>query len=357
MADAIWSNNPETYVILEHFADNSEEKILSDYGMMLWGNSTHDYGEANLGFGADQSISWAFYKERGWSNNNLITYMESHDEERQVFKMEEFGGASRNYNIRDLTVALNRLKLSGAFFFTVPGPKMLWQWGEYGYNISIEENGRTGRKPAYWEYLDYPKNQNVLEVYKELIKLRTQYDVFTEGDFTWQPDGNYKSIHIAKADTNVVIIGNFDVVETEMIPEFQNTGTWYDFFSGEEFNVNDPNQLIPLNAGEFHIYTDKKLHIPEQGIITGLEDPSDRNLIGIYPNPTNEMVNIDLLNIYDIKSPRSWVIMDVFGREVSKGNFVNKRSVSIDVSGLPVGLYSLILEARNSSFQGKFIKK
>ncbi len=36
MADEIWSNTPDAYVILEHFANNDEEKELADYGMMLW---------------------------------------------------------------------------------------------------------------------------------------------------------------------------------------------------------------------------------------------------------------------------------------------------------------------------------
>ncbi|HBN03522.1 MAG TPA: hypothetical protein DD396_05710, partial [Bacteroidetes bacterium] len=31
------SVNPNAYVILEHFADNSEEKDLANYGCMFWG--------------------------------------------------------------------------------------------------------------------------------------------------------------------------------------------------------------------------------------------------------------------------------------------------------------------------------
>ena len=35
MADTIWTLHPDVYVILEHWADNNEEKILANYGMML----------------------------------------------------------------------------------------------------------------------------------------------------------------------------------------------------------------------------------------------------------------------------------------------------------------------------------
>ena len=38
MADNIWEVDSSAYVILEHFAPNSEEQVLSDYGMMIWGN-------------------------------------------------------------------------------------------------------------------------------------------------------------------------------------------------------------------------------------------------------------------------------------------------------------------------------
>ena len=31
---------------------------------------------------------------------------------------------------------------------------MIWQFGELGYDISINENGRVGRKPIKWEYED-----------------------------------------------------------------------------------------------------------------------------------------------------------------------------------------------------------
>ena len=47
-----------------------------------------------------------------------------------------------------LTVAMRRAGASTAFFLTVPGPKMIWQFGEIGYDYSIDYNDRTGEKPA-----------------------------------------------------------------------------------------------------------------------------------------------------------------------------------------------------------------
>ena len=52
-------------MILEHFADNSEETVLSNYGMMLWGNHNYDYNEATMGY--PSNFSGISYKNRGWT--------------------------------------------------------------------------------------------------------------------------------------------------------------------------------------------------------------------------------------------------------------------------------------------------
>jgi hypothetical protein len=71
------------YVILEHFADASEEKVLSDDGMMLWNNLNYNMNEATMGWLAKSDFSWGFYSNHGFNKSeNLVDYMESHDEER-----------------------------------------------------------------------------------------------------------------------------------------------------------------------------------------------------------------------------------------------------------------------------------
>ncbi len=354
MADKIWNNNPSTYVILEHFADNSEEKILADYGMMLWGNSVHDYSETNMGFGDNVSIEWAYYKTRGWNNNYVISYMESHDEERQMYKNINFGFTSVNYNIRTTKTSLQRLEASAAFFFTIPGPKMIWQFGEFGYDISIEENGRTGRKPTKWEYLDDVDRKKLHDNYKELIGLRNKYSVFTEGTFTWQPDGNFKSIHISNTDTSVVVLGNFDVEQADINPAFHHTGTWYDFFSGAEITVDDVNAKINYSPGEYHIYTDKKLHTPDT--VLGLEDKDVQpSALSAYPNPTSDFLHIYIDNNELLMRSNSWSIINAMGKEVLSG-VIKGRDPSIDVKFLPIGIYTFILNDSIGVKPIKFIK-
>ncbi|MEP2023662.1 MAG: alpha-amylase family glycosyl hydrolase [Reichenbachiella sp.] len=356
MADAIWEHSPNAYVILEHFADNDEEKELSDYGMMLWGNSYHDFNEAALGFGEGKSIEWAYFKERGWTNNYLISYMESHDEERQMYQMLNFGNSDGDYNIKDFDTAIERLKLSAAFFFTIPGPKMFWQWGEFGYDIPIEENGRTGRKPVKWEYLENNSRRELFLTYKELIKLRNEYDVFTDGTFTWSPDGVHKTIHISNSDTSVVIVGNFDVVESSIDLEFQHTGIWYDFISGSALEVSDEHANLTLSPGEFHIYTDHALHTPEKGIVTSVDRIDLFNNLTFYPNPTDDYLNIDMGELSGRMLNQTWVISNILGQEVLKGSIESNNLQQLNVSSLPKGLYTFRLPEGNQVITRKFIK-
>jgi glycosidase len=258
MADKIWMVKPDAYIILEHFADNDEETVLSNYGMLIWGNLNNGYLQSAMGWSDQSDISWGSYKARGWSQPNLITYIESHDEERMMYKNITWGNSSGSYDVKDLHTALNRVKLASAFFYTIPGPKMLWQFGELGYDVSINYNGRTGNKPIHWEYYSDTSRKDVYKVIAALTKLK-QYPAFRSSNFTLNVGGLWKSINITDPSMNVTIIGNFNVTSASGIPNFANTGKWYDYLSGDSIVVTNTSSLISLSPGEFHIYTSVKI--------------------------------------------------------------------------------------------------
>lgn len=85
-ADFIWQKEDDLYVIMEHFADSDEEKVLASEGMMLWSNTTFQYAEAAMGYSSE--IRASSYKSRGFPTPALIAYMESHDEERLGYKIK-----------------------------------------------------------------------------------------------------------------------------------------------------------------------------------------------------------------------------------------------------------------------------
>src|SRR5690606_36924652 len=136
---------------------------------LLWGIMTHQYNQSSMGYADDANLSWASYQSRGWNSPHLVTYAESHDEERLMFKNLAYGNASGDYSVQDLDTALARQEAVGAFLIPLPGPKMMWQFGELGYEYSINlcENGtindncRTAPKPIRWDYYDEPARQRL----------------------------------------------------------------------------------------------------------------------------------------------------------------------------------------------------
>ncbi len=243
MADEIWNIDPDTWVILEHWCDNSEEKELANYGCMLWGELNYAYNEATMGWNANSNFSWISHKARGWDDPHLVGAMENHDKERLMTKNILYGNSSGDYNIKDTTIALQRMELAGAFFFTIPGPKMTWQFGELGYDYWINYPGAVGGedhrldpKPIRWDYQNDYRRDRIHDVWQALIHLKQDYEVFSTEDFTLAVGGAFKKIHLNHNTMNVAIIGNFDVQAGTINPSFQHTGKWYNYFAGDSLD-------------------------------------------------------------------------------------------------------------------------
>jgi len=278
-ADHVWAQDPnnKAYVIFEHLADNSEEKVLSNHGIMLWGNMNHNFNQNTKGINSSTDITWLSYKNRGWDNPNVVGYMESHDEERIMYQNLENGVVSGEYNVKNLSTALSRMETAGAFLFGIPGPKMIWQFGELGYDKSIDENGRVGRKPVLWEYENDNARKQVYNTWATFTKFKQTIPAFTSTDFDLNLTGLTKSILLKHADGDVVIVGNFDVIEKSFNVTFSKTGTWYEYFTGEEKSITtNTTQNITLKPGEYKLYSSVKLLDPRGG--TSNDDSDGDNI-------------------------------------------------------------------------------
>jgi hypothetical protein len=119
------------------------------------------------------------------------------------------------------------MELNAAFLFTIPGPKMVWQFGELGYDYSrcyLSTNGeggdcdrKTDVKPIRWDYKNEERRNRVFETYSKLINLRFHpwyTGAFQSGTIERSLSGAFKWIKVTTAgDTSdLVVIGNFDVV-------------------------------------------------------------------------------------------------------------------------------------------------
>ncbi len=355
MADKIWTVKNNAYVILEHFAPNNEENELSSYGMMIWGNINHEYSEAAMGYSSN--LSWASYKNRGWSQPNLISYMESHDEERLMYKNLLYGNSSGNYDIKELQTALRRIELNANFFFPIPGPKLIWQFEEVGYDISIDYDCRVCNKPIRWDYFNTANRKRVYQVYKELIQLKKQYDVFRTDDFDISLSSTMKSIHLYNQDINVVVLGNFGVVQNTMDPVFPSIGIWYEYFSGDTLNVSDVNEQILLDPGEYRLYSSVKFG---ESLFTAIGDIPSQSILELiaFPNPATTTIKIKLSSIHE--KPDKLLIYNSIGQIINSLDLTgvkNSSWFSIDVSNFDNGVYYLKAICNKNIYSGKFIKK
>ena len=255
--DYIRSVDEDAVVILEHFCADKEEKELAEAGMKLWRNINYAYGQAAQGTQKDSGLGALWTGSTGMRFGGYVGYMESHDEERNAFRQKTYGEAGLK---GDLAAMMQRLELNAAFFLTVPGPKMIWQFGELGYDISIEEGGRTGRKTPKWEYLDVPERKALYDTYCDLIKFRRDNPEFFDqtASFSWkvgQNDwDNGRFITCTAGSKSFVVVGNFTVQEKTFTVEMPSDGTWVNQFDKSEVYTGG-SLNITLPAGDFRLLT------------------------------------------------------------------------------------------------------
>lgn len=268
--DTLQSISPNSYCILEMLADNNEEEEEANYGMLLWGNLNYNFNQATMGYNDGSDFSWGLHNARGWSQPHLITYQESHDEERLMWKNEQYGNSSGGYNIKTISTGLKRNAMATAFWAVMPGPKMLWQFGELGYDYSINRcpdgsinsNCRTDPKPIVWNYYQEADRQNLYNVYAALLKLRTTahyFSTFTTGSVSYNLSAPVKWLQVADTALKVVVIGNFDVVNRTSVINFPETGLWYSYLTDSVANITTTAQNIQLQPGEYYVFTNKNV--------------------------------------------------------------------------------------------------
>ncbi len=390
MADRIWDVDSTAYIILEHFAVDREERALANYGidrgfpgMMIWNKMNGPYSQATMGYKDGSNLSGTYYGPggRGWTTPNLVTYMESHDEQWTMFKNLRYGACEAaplgaaicdtpegGYSVQQLPVALDRMKMAGAFFLTIPGPRMIWQFGELGYGHGVDGREclrpsnsandygecpagtptRTGAKPIHWEYLSDPLRVKLYKTWASLLKLRREYEVFRSEETVVSMSVNnlVKTVSLSHPSMDVAIIGNFAVTASQGSPPFVSTGVWYDYFSGDSLTVTNTDTMLSLNAGEFHLYTNKRLEPAEPDLITVSTEPlttpaSYRLSVSTYPNPFRDTVAI----AYAIAEPGPVTIQffDSLGRQVKRIDRTDqtpgRHEETLDLSVLASGTY------------------
>jgi 1,4-alpha-glucan branching enzyme len=365
MSDRIWAHTPDAYVIFEHLGVNVEEKELAEYranegkGIMFWGKMTDPYNQNTMGYGSGSDIAGVYHGTRGWAIPNLVGYMESHDEERLMYKNLQFGNSGAGYNAKTLATALRRMEAASVMFYTIPGPKMLWQFGELGFEYSINrcEDGsinndcRLSIKPTVWEYLQESPRKRLYNHTANLINLKTAANVFQDGVATFASDNlvkavsiknkNYTTTPVNSTQMSAVVVANFDISTKNYSLSFPHTGTWYEYYTGTTLEVAGANATISLLAGEYKLFTNVPL---VNELITSI---SEQPLLSIYPNPVGNFVEsvepldqLSFISTTGLRYPLTKVNLNQW-----------------DASAIPAGFYVAVAVKDGKMVKAKVLKR
>ena len=370
-SDYQWSYDPTSYIIFEHLGGNAEEKEWANYrlnegkGVMMWDNLVGAYNQNTMGYDSGSNFNRVDFENHTFSERRNISYGESHDEERLMFKNLAYGNTNGSYNVKDLNTALERQKAFGAVFFTVPGPKMIWQFGELGYDFSINrcENGtisndcRTSPKPVAFT-LGYDTNANrkaVYDTWSKILAIRLSNQVFDTTTFTVESGNLLPRIFVwndalpSSSLKNVVVVANFTTTAQTVTPNFPYAGTWYNLMDNTSMSAS-ASTTVTLQPGEFRIFgnqtalaTDETKIDANKTSLQITQNPATDGLLKIrYNKAKNGQINIYDLNGKLVKS---------YGLKSSKGD------ETFSVNGMTSGTYLVQLKSDEGLAVSKLIIK
>jgi len=324
--------------ILEHFCNNDEETVLANTGMYLWRNVNTAFSLSAEGSQTGSDFGALNTTPRQW-----VGFAESHDEERNFYNAKVSGLGTI---ATDSIARVNRVPLNVAFTTLVPGPKMIYEFGEMGYDYSINsQGGRTNAKPSAWDWLNLTHRKAASDACAKIITLRKQYPTaFTSGTFSLNiatTDWNTgRRIALAHADLNTIVLGNFNASSTiNATPNFPKTGIWYNLLTGEQLNVTNTAMTISMPAGSLLIYTDRTTNVS-----TGINDTPAVSSTTVFPTETTDKVYIT--------TPGTVTETSIYNMLGSKLKTITNSS-EISLQNLGTGIY--ILEVNTS--EGKSIHR
>jgi hypothetical protein len=247
-----------------------------------------------------------------------------------------------------------------SYLWLTPGPKMMWQFDELGYDYSINHcvNGtvnnacRLDNKPVRWDY--WTANANRKKLYfinAMLIHLKTNYsDVNKPSSYNLSANNKYKRLQLNGSGFTTLVYGSTDVAPQTVTPSFPFTGTWYDYLNGDSLVVTNTNQTVSYKAGEYHVWTSKRIKNPflntnQSGVKEVMQE-----LVQVYPNPSNGKI---LANWEGLGEFAKFELYDMAGKRVVNFEKIEK-GILIDLGNMN-GVYSYKITVGEMVQSGKLI--
>lgn len=373
-ADKQWGIDPNSYMIFEHLGTDAEEQQWANYriaegkGVLMWNKQTDPYNQNTMGYKENSSYDRMNHTLHGFTNMSAVGYGESHDEERLMFKNLAYGAANGSYDVKNLNTALERMKTFGATFFTIPGPKMIWQFGELGYEFSINRctdgtinnNCRTDEKPVAFT-LGYDNNANRKAVYNtwaQIINIRNSNPVFKSKTYTIEsnnlsndPNGLITRIYVydnllTAGVKNIVVLANYNTSVQNVVPYFPYTGAWQNLMDNTVSNITSTTAPITLQPGEFRIFGNYT------GSLSTDENVAHRLSLQVADNPVK---NGQARLVYYKAKNAGIVIYDMSGKKMDSFKLNRENGTYEFRAAYPAGTYLVHLKADNGTAIQKMI--
>lgn len=377
-ADYSWSLDPTHYTIFEHLGTDAEEQQWANYrisetpskGVMMWGKMTNEYNQLSMGFNSSADITRMGNVAKGFTAKRVMGYAESHDEERLMYKNVQFGNSTNTaHNVKTLNVALSRMSAIGAVSLLVPGPKMIWHFGELGWNSSIytcnngtvntESDATTGdckldTKPQPQWSSNWLADVNRNKIYTDwakMINLKEHEAVF-KGSYVINSGATNLTPKLYISDStlpstqlnSVVVLTNFNVTSQNVVANFPSSGTWYDLMDNTVFNVSSLGMSVTIAPGQFRIFGNKQA-------LLGTDPFDTAPMATLSPNPASGYFTISA-------ATTNVQVFAITGQLVKsfKSDFTN--ASQFDISELKNGVYIVkTVDGNNREATMKLIKQ
>jgi hypothetical protein len=285
-----------------------------------------------------------------------------------MYKNAIYGNnTNASHDVRTLNVALSRMSAIAAVSLLIPGPKMIWHFSELGYNDSIFtcNNGsvntssdaisgdcKLDTKPQLqWtnNWLGDTNRSAIYNNYAKIIDLKKNNPVFSKdytinSGTTLQPKIYiYDTAASAATLKNVVVLSNFNVITTNVTPNFPYTGTWYNLMDNTQITVNNTTDPISIEAGGFRVYGNQPANLSTENL-------NSLTSITLSPNPSTDFFSIN----YDLAKVNIYAITGQLMK-----SFQNKSKTDLyEISDLNNGLYLVkVFDINNNEKTFKLIKQ
>lgn len=262
--------------------------------------------------------------------------------------------------------------------------------------IAIDNQNNVLITGSFMETVDFDPSESEMNVTAQGYKDIFVQKLDSEGNMIWlkiigNPGYAYSHSICLDGSDNLYISGAFSVTtdfdpgsethyrnnngfEDTFILKLDQQGNfvWVESFGGSHHDeglcVKVDNLGMVYLAGFFNMYVDfysntaiseglSDMYVQkfdQSSILSGIVDSNDNtgNLINIYPNPTNGVINIEFVenNIGRI------VISDIAGKKIVEMSVISQRE-TIDLSSLEKGVYMITVETENNISTTRILKE